>query len=112
MTESISVENIQTSNQSYVDLVKLEASSTKTVKVDSFTIMPILNPEKSLFRCEFNGDELFADFKIGIEVEYPFPLSATRGWKIKRGNNMTLQIRSSDGTSVSAIGKIIGHGEL
>lgn len=111
MPEKISVENIQTSNQSYVDLVKIEANLTKTIKVDSFTIMPVLNSDKSLFRCEFNGEELFTDFKIGIEIEYPFPLPITRGWKIKRGNNMTLQIRSSDGTPVSAIGKIIGHGE-
>ena len=111
MAEKIEVANVETNSQEYIDLVKLEADPNEDIKVHSFTIMPITNPEKSLFRCEFNGDEKFKDFKIGVDMEYPFPLPSIGGWKIKRGNNMVLQIRSSDGTNVSAIGKIIGHEE-
>lgn len=112
MSEKIEVANVETTSQDYVDLVKLETDPNEDIKVHSFTIMPITAPEKSLFRCEFNGDEKFTDFKIGIEIEYPFPLPMIGGWKIARGKNMTIQIKSSDGTLVSAIGKIIGHEEL
>ena len=109
MSEVTEVNNVETSSTSYVDLVKHTCPSGKlATRIDSFTIMPISSPEKALFRCEFNGDEKFNGFKIGVEVEYPFPLPYHDPWKVKPGQSLILQIRSSDGTPVSALGKIMG----
>lgn len=110
MSELIIVENVENNTTSYIDLVRCDCpSDIKFTRIDSFTIMPILNPVKSLFRCEFNGDEKFTDFKIGVEIEYPFPLPQRDPWKVKSGQSLIIQIRSSEaGVNVSAIGKIIG----
>jgi len=110
MSEVIEVGNVENNTTSYVDLVRHDCpTDSKGTRIDSFTIMPILNPDKALFRCEFNGDEKFTDFKIGVEVEYPFPLPYHDPWKVQSNQSLILQMKSVDGTNVGAIGKIIGR---
>ena len=110
MSEVIEVNNVETLSTAYVDLVRhdspVDGSGTR---IDSFTIMPIVNPDKALFRAEMNGDEIFTDFKIGVEVEYPFPLPYHDPWKVQSNQSLILQMKSVDGTNVGAIGKIIGR---
>lgn len=104
----IEVEDAENNTTTYIDLVRHDcpAESPHGTRINSFTIMPTLNPGKALFRVEVNGEEKWTDLKIGIEVEYPFPLPDP--WTVKPGKSLIIQMRSSDGTNVGAVGKIIG----
>ena len=111
MSEVIEVDNITNSTQVYSDLVRHDSpAGGKGTRIDSFTILPIQNPDKSVYKAVLNGTTLFEDFKIGVEVEYPFPLPYHDPWKIDPGSSLVVQIRADEAAvTVSAIGKIIGR---
>lgn len=96
------VQRLVTSSTTYVSLVSWAVPSNR-IGVLRYIELDSANFSTTRFRLEGAGRVLFDDLELrtALTLEFPEP-------KLAPGSNVTLLVKSSDGTEITAYGDIVG----